>query len=190
MIVQRTHKRYNLVVKNFSLKFVDIMVGIVLGLGFQWWPALTEPWQYIVFVFAYLDIVDYWIDYSPSLKKFPPKREIDIFLDIGIMFAMFLYIYTTQLTVVHFFSAFVLWRIFDYFWLLSSRHEFRPTGVDRIFVNTWLHVNILEGCVTLVLIGATYLMPLAPIIWITVFCTFRIVVRVFASSRYKKAHFV
>jgi len=31
--------------KNFSLKFVDIMVGIVLGLGFQWWPELHEPWQ-------------------------------------------------------------------------------------------------------------------------------------------------
>lgn len=166
------------------------MVGIVLGLGFQWWPALTEPWQYIVFVFAYLDIVDYWIDYSPSLKKFPPKREIDVFLDIAIMFAMFLYIYTTQLTVQHFFFAFVLWRIFDFFWLLSSRREFNPTGTDRLFVNTWLHFNAIEATVVLLLIAATRVASLPPLAWIGIYCAFRIFMRVCASFRYKKAHFV
>ena len=69
------------------------MIAVVLGLGFQWWPALTEPWHYIAFIFVYVDIVDYWMDYGPSLKKFPPKREIDIILDILIMFALFLYIF-------------------------------------------------------------------------------------------------
>ena len=42
--------------KDFSLKFIDIMIGVVLGLGFQWWPLLQEPWQYVAFIFVYLNI--------------------------------------------------------------------------------------------------------------------------------------
>src|SRR5687768_14211625 len=97
--------------KNFSLKFIDIMIGIVLGLGFQWWIILQQPWQYIAFVFVYFDIVDNWIDYSHSLKKFPPKREIDVFLDLSIMFVFFLYIYTTQLTIVYFLITFIVFKV-------------------------------------------------------------------------------
>ena len=44
------------------------MVGVVLGLGFQWWPLLKEPWQYTAFIFVYLDIVDYWIDRSEERR--------------------------------------------------------------------------------------------------------------------------
>src|SRR4051812_14495728 len=110
--------------KNFSLKFLDIMVGIVLGLGFQWWVALQYPWQYVAFIFVYFDIVDYWIDYSPSLKKWPPLRELDVFLDISIMFSLFLYIYSTQLTIAYFLTTFIAFKLLDYFWLLSSKHEY------------------------------------------------------------------
>jgi hypothetical protein len=89
-------------IKNFSVKFIDMMIGIVLGLGLQWWVNLESTWQYVAFVFCYFDITDYWIDYGPSLKKFPPKREIDVFLDVAIAFSLFFYIYTTQVSVFYF----------------------------------------------------------------------------------------
>lgn len=175
--------------KNFSLKFIDILIGIVLGLGFQWWPLFQYPWQYIAFIFAYFDIVDYWIDYSPSLKKFPPKREIDIMLDIAIMFVLFLYIYATQLTMVYFLTIFVIWRVLDYFWLLSSKQEYAPTGKDKLFVDTWMLFNLLEVLITACLIGGALLFHIQPLTIIITFIIFRVLVRVLASLRYKEVHF-
>lgn len=175
--------------KNFSLKFIDILIGLVLGLGFQWWPLFQHPWQYAAFIFVYLDIVDYWIDYAPSLKKFPPKREVDVMLDISIMFALFLYIYSTLISVTYLFIVFIVWRILDYFWLLSSKHEYHPTGLDKIFVDTWMQFNLLEALVTAGLIGMYLFYPVAPLTLLIVFIVFRIAIRILASFRYKKIHF-
>ncbi|MDO8594787.1 MAG: hypothetical protein Q7R93_04740 [bacterium] len=176
--------------KNFSLKFLDIMIGIVLGLGFQWWPELQEPWQYIAFVFVYLDIVDYWIDYGPSLKKFPPKREIDVMLDVAIMFSLFLYIYATQLTIMYLLGSFVLFRVLDYFWLLSSKHEYHPTRTDKAFVDTWLVLNLVECLVVGGLMVLATLSAFSPLVLLSVFIIFRIVIRICASWRYRKIHFI
>ncbi len=175
--------------KNFSLKFIDILIGMVLGLGFQWWPLLQYPWQYAAFIFAYFDIVDYWIDYSPSLKKFPPKKEIDVMLDVVIMFTLFLYIYSTQLTAVYFLTVFIAWRILDYLWLWSSKKEYFPTGTDKIFVDTWMQFNLLEAVIAAILIGATAIFEIESLAIIIAFIVFRIIVRVLASLRYKKVHF-
>ncbi len=166
------------------------MIGIVLGLGFQWWLVLEQPWQYIAFIFVYFDIVDYWIDYSPALKKFPPKREIDVFLDLGIMFVLFLYIYTTQLTIVYFLTTFVIFRILDYLWLWSSKHEYKPIGIDKLFVDTWMQLNLFEAVATVILIGLVSLLSLQPLVTIVIYITFRVIVRILASFRYKKIHFV
>jgi len=175
--------------KNFSLKFIDIMVGIILGLGFQWWPDLHFHWQYVAFVFVYFDIIDYWIDYAPSLKKFPPKREIDVLLDLAIMFILFLYIYAVTLTLFHLLGAFVIFKIFDYLWLFSSRHEYHPTGTDKLFVDTWMKFNVMEAILTGILIGGMFLFTLQPLVVLIIFIVVRITIRVIASFRYKKVHF-
>jgi hypothetical protein len=176
--------------KNFSLKFIDIMIGIVLGLGFQWWPDFLYPWQYAAFIFVYLDIIDYWIDYAPSLKKFPPKQEIDVFLDLGIMFVLFLYIYATKLTIVYFLTVFIVFKILDYIWLLSSKYEYKPTGADKLFVDTWMKFNLVEVVVAGCLVAITSVFSLQPLVGIIVFIVFRVVIRIFVSFRYKKVHFV
>ena len=166
------------------------MVGMVLGLGFQWWPALKDPWQYLAFIFVYLDIVDFWIDYSPSLKKFPPKREIDVMLDIAIMFSLFLYIYATQITLVYFLTASILLRILDFFWLLSSKYEYRPTNSDKVYIDTWLFFDLLEAALAGVFIGITFFASFHPFFILFTFIIFSITVRILASMQYKKVHFV
>mgnify|MGYP001569623039 CR=1 FL=1 len=177
--------------KKFSPKFIDMMIGVVLGLGFQWWPALTQPWQYAAFIFSYLDIVDFWIDYEPSLKKFPPKREVDVLLDVGIIFCLFLYTYATQLTIAYFLTAFIALRVFDFFWLLSSKREYLPTGTDKTFVDTWLWIDTVEAGGTAALIALTSLTSvLAPLAILVIFIVFRATMRVIASWRYKRTYFV
>ena len=175
--------------KNFSLKFIDILIGIVLGLGFQWWPLFTSPWQFTAFVFAYFDIADYWIDYSPSLKKFPPKREIDVMLDLAIMFMVFLYIYATTVSPIYFLAVFAVWRTLDYFWLLSSKYEYNPSGLDKVYVDTWIRFNIIESTIAGILIGVTFFFKIQPLTTIIIFIVIRIAMRVLASLRYKKVHF-
>ena len=138
----------------------------------------------------YVDIVDYWMDYSPALKKFPPKREIDIILDVLIMFALFLYIYSTQSSIFYFLSSFIFLKVLDYFWLLSSKYEFRPTGFDRIFVNAWLKYNLVESILTVALIALTAYLALSALYSLVLFIVFRIIVRIFASLEYKKIHLV
>lgn len=176
-------------ISTFSLKFIDIMVSVVFGLGFQWWPSLQEPWQYIAFIFVYVDIIDYWIDYSPSLKKFPPKREYDLILDVMIMFSLFLYIFSTQKTVVYFLTSFVLWRTLDFIWLLRARWEYRPAGRESMFIKTWLMTNALEVATGLLLIGLACVVQSSSLVIISVFICTRLLFRLFASLKYKSIYF-
>lgn len=176
--------------KHFALKFIDIMIGIVLGLGFQWWPELHEPWQYAAFFFAYLSIIDYWIDYTPALRKFPPKSEVDLMADVGILFTMFLLIYAAQLTIVYFLTVFAIFRAIDLVWMLRIRYEYVLGAADRIFFDTWFRFEIIEAAVAGVAAGLTlnFGWPAATIL--IAFIVFRITMRALASFTYKKVHFV
>ena len=176
--------------KDFSLKFLDIMIGLVLGLGFQWWPQLDKPWQYLAFVFVYLDIIDHWIDYGPTLRKFPPKREVDILLNVAIMFTFFFYIYTTQLDIIYFLASFVAFRLLDFLWLLRSKYEYKPVGSDKTYVHMWLVYDALEMVMTGGLIAATFLFPaVSSLSLIFIYVVVRILIRITASWEYKKIHF-
>lgn len=176
----------NINIKNFSLKFIDIMIGIVLGLGFQWWANLKEPWQYVAFIFVYLDTVDFWIDYGPALKKFPPKKERDVFLDLAICFSLFLYIYSTQFLVIYFIMAFVLVKVFDFLWLFSSKLEYRPTDFDKKYVDTWMLMNGLEIILSALIILLASVTNLPSLTILIIFIVVRISTRIAASHNYKK----
>lgn len=175
-------------INDFSLKFIDIMIGIVLGLGFQWWPSLTEHWQYIAFIFVYIDIIDYWIDYAPSLRKFPPKIELDLILDMAIMFSLFLYIYATQKSIVYFLTAFAILRILDIIWLIRAKYEY-PNHQELVFVRTWLWFNLFETVVVGVFILVAMISPVAPMALMILTALLWIIMRIGASMRYKKVHF-
>ena len=110
-------------------------------------------------------------------------------LDIAIMFVLFLYIYATQLTTTYFLTVFIIWRVLDYLWLLSSKHEYHPTGTDKLFVDTWMRFNLIEAAISLCLIGGAVLFHIQALTIIIVFIAIRIIVRVLASLRYKKVHF-
>lgn len=180
----------NTALGSISLKFIDIMIGVVLGLGFQWWPNLQEGWQYIAFIFAYVDLVDYWIDYSPSLRRFPPRRELDLLLDVAIIFAMFLYIYSAQLPLAYFLGAYALFNAIDILWLWRARVEYQPTGRDRAFVDTWIVFNSIEILYTLGIILGSRIVPLPAIAYLASFIALRLATRVFASLKYKKVYFI
>lgn len=176
-------------VKNFSIKFIDIMIGIVLGLGFQWWPALAQPWQYIAFIFVYIDIIDYWIDYIASRKKFPAKREVDIILDIAIMFALFLYIYSTQVTINYFLISFLTLSVFDALSIMrtSLQHQLGIAGND--FFGAYLMVDITNAIICGVLVFVATSFSLEPLTTLMIFIGARVMTRILASIKHKHIFF-
>lgn len=175
--------------KNFSLKFIDIMIGVVLGIGFQYWQELHELWQYVAFIYVYIALIDYWIDYGPTLRKFPPKKELDVMLDVAIMFALFLFIFAVQYSIVYILSAFVLLRALDFIWLLKVKRNHHPTGKDLTYVNTWLRVNVIDCIFALSLIGVSWLVPIPSLITLIIFILINSLMRTYASIQYKKVHF-
>jgi hypothetical protein len=175
--------------KNFTLKFIDIMIGIILGLGFQWWPELHEPWHYVAFFFACFSIIDYWIDYVPALKKFPPKTELTLIADFGVLFMMFLLVYATQFTAAYFLTVFAIYRFIDLIWIARVRYEYRISPPDTIFFRTWFRFEVVEGLTALILAAASYYGLLTPLVAVSLFIVFRIFMRVLASWQYKRVHF-
>lgn len=170
----------------FQLKFIDVMVAVVLGLGFQWWPELKEPWQYLAFAFAYLNLIDYWIDYNPTAKKFALKLEADVVLHTIIIFSMFLLVFATQKSLWYFFFAFTFYRMADIVWLWFIKKKHKTLGEDLIFIHTWLWSDIVEALAAL---GFGFLASrelFGPLYLLTAFVLVRIVTRAISSLRYKK----
>jgi len=175
--------------KQFTLKFIDIMIGIVLGLGFQSWSNIHDTWQYIAFFFAYLSIVDYWIDYIPTIRKFPPKNEVDLLADVGILFLMFLLIYATQFTIIYFLIVYAVFRLVDNIWMARIRYQYSLNSRDKLFFNTWLVFGSIEGLVALALISLSAIFHLMPLLILVIFIIFRLLMRILASFRYKSFNF-
>ena len=165
------------------------MIGIVLGLGFQWWPNLHEPWQYIAFVFVYIDIIDYWIDYAASRKKYPSKRESEILLDVAIMFTLFLYIYATQVTINYFLLSFIALSFFDFVSIVRTKLQHAPMGSGGAFFSAYLLADGVNMIFSAALIVATYVSSLSPLTILTMFIGARILMRVIATFKHKSFFF-
>ncbi|MEK7187754.1 MAG: hypothetical protein AAB691_02835 [Patescibacteria group bacterium] len=172
--------------QGFQLKFIDIMVAVVLGLGFQWWPELKEPWQYIAFIFAYFNLVDYWIDYNPAAKKYTLGLEIDIVLHTLIIFSMFLLVFSAQQSLSYFLFAFGFYRATDILWLCMIKAKHKKVTGDIVYVNTWLVSDIVESSVALGLGVVALYEIIAPLYILISFVLIRVCTRLLSSVRYKK----
>jgi hypothetical protein len=177
------------VLKDFSLKFIDVMIGVVLGVGFQWWPDLKELWQYLAFVFVYLNLIDYWIDYSPTIKKFPLKREMDVIIHTFIIFSMFFLIYNTRGSLTGFLGAFIFYRILDIIWIGRMKTAYKSTAYDQRFLNAWSISDISEAASALILLIISRALGGNPLYYLLIFIAARIISRILASWRYQKAYY-
>ena len=175
--------------RDFSLKFADIMIGIVLGLGFQWWPNLHQPWQYIAFIFIYLNLIDYWIDYSPVLKRYPFKREIDVVLHFVIIFMMFYLVFATQRSLAVLLFAFAIYRLADLVWMWRLQKSYKLDLHDRPFLVNWQRFEFIEFCAALFFSGISLISRISPITILVVFMLIRLSTRTMASYRYHSVYF-
>ena len=174
----------------FQLKFIDIMVGVVLGLGFQWWPELREPWQYIAFVFAYLNLIDYWIDYNPIAKRYPLRHELtEVLIHTLIIFGMFLLVFGSQKTLPYFLYSFAFYRLADILWIWRMKKEHTIPHHDMIFMNTWHVYDAVEMFSAIAIGFAAAHNVLGPTSALLIFIVIRVATRIASSTHYKKVFF-
>ncbi len=172
--------------KTIRLKFVDLMVGIVLGAGFLWVTNFHQPWQYLAFLFVYLDILDYWLDHSSAQAKFPSKRIFDLVLTILTVLAIFSYTFTIQFGLWPLLLAFGLFKFFDFIWLIRVEKQHRPHGEEKMFVNSWIICDILEVGFALAMIILLLQISIQPMTLLIIFIIFRVLVWLLATQSHKK----
>lgn|SRR3989338_5463937 len=175
--------------QQFGQKYIDIMIGIVLGLGFQWWTDLVAPWQYLAFIFIYLNLIDYWIDYSPTLKKYPLKDQVDIFIHSLIIFSMFLLTLATKKTLDYFLFAFILYRVGDLLWLVRIKWEYSVFERDRKFIVSWSIFDSVEILAAAAIIGAGHIYGISVLLLFLSFVIIRVTTRILASVSYKQLYY-
>lgn len=175
--------------KDFSIKFSNVMVGIVLGLGFRSWTDLHEIWQYIAFVFIYLNLIDYWVDYSPLLKRYPFRREIDVILHFAIVFLMFYMVYSILGSVVQVLFAFALFRLLDIIWMQRIERAHKITPHDRKFFQSWTKYEFLEFIGALSLAIILGFVQWEPVVGLIIFVVLRLVMRILASATYSAVYY-
>ncbi len=173
----------------FQLKFIDVMVGVVLGLGFNWWPQIQEPWQFIAFFFAYLTAIDYWIDYNPVAKKYPLRIQLDVILHTMIIFGMFLLIFAPQKTLSYFLFSFAFYRLADIIWIWVIKKEHRVPKEDLIFMNTWTVQDTVEMLAAVILATIAVQENQSPVLLLLIFIAIRALTRFVSSARYKRVFF-
>lgn len=175
--------------REFSLKFADIMIGIILGLGFQWWTELHQTWQYIAFIFVYLNLIDYWVDYSPVLRRYPFRREIDVLLHFAIIFMMFYLIYSVLLSVTALIVAFVIYRLIDLIWLWRLFRSYRISETDRPFLRGWAIFESIEAACLLIVALLIHAEVVDAMIGLSIFIGLRIISRIATSWFYNSIYF-
>lgn len=173
--------------KNFSIKFIDIMIGVVMGIGFQYVQELHEPWQFLAFLYVYIALIDYWIDYGPLLKKFPPKKELNVIIDIAVVFALFLFIFSVKYSIVYVIGAFIFLRVLDFVWLFVAKKSYKPTGKDLVYVDAYMIVDVVDCILAAVLIGSINLFSISSLFALFLLVCINLSMRIFASVKYKKA---
>lgn len=176
-------------IREFSRKYADIMIGIVLVLGFQWWFNLRQAWQFIAFIFVYLNLVDYWIDSSRLFRKFPLQRKTDVILYTFIIFSMFFMIYATQRSILTLLFAFALYRAGDLAFLNGVKREHRSGSREASFIESWIRYETVEtmGAGLLLFIGL--LTSVAPALLFVFFIILRAITRTIASLTYNTAYY-
>ena len=166
------------------------MVGVVLGLGFQWWPELKELWQYIAFIFAYLNLIDYWIDYNPTAKKYPLRHELtEVLIHTLIIFGMFLLIFGSQKTLPYFLFSFAFYRLTDIIWIWRIEKENTISHSDTVFMKTWHFYDTVEMFASIAIGVIATQNLLNSLSALSIFIVIRIFTRIASSAKYKRVFF-
>ncbi len=136
-----------------SIKFLDVMFGAIIALGFGQWFSVAERDTifFISFVFAHIMLIDVWINYDPTIRKFPTKNPYFLILDLTLIFTMTFLIYYSMFSLQKFLVAVVALRLIGVVWAERPIREYKIRGTDKSYLKYISKRNLFEAAAFAVL---------------------------------------
>ncbi len=119
---------------HLSIKFLDVMFGAVMALGFTEWfkvpehtsqSLLTPTVELGMFLFSYLILIDMWIKYDPTMRRFPTKHPHLLIIDLFMVFTMFFLVHNSIFNNRNFLGTIVVLRAVGSLWSQRTMMEYK-----------------------------------------------------------------
>ncbi len=132
---------------HLSIKFLDVMFGAVVALGFgQWFSVPERPMLSLAaFLFAHIILIDIWINYDPTVRKFPTKRPYMLILDLALIFSMAFLIHYSMLDLQKFLMSIVALRLIGVAWSERPLQEYKMKKSDTAYLKHTRGRNFFEA---------------------------------------------
>ncbi len=104
---------------HLSIKFLDVMFGAVIALGFNEWfrvpehtyqSLLTPTVELGMFIFSFMVLIDVWIKYDPTVRQFPTKHPHMLIVDLLLVLTMFFLVHSSIFDFKNFMGTIVILR--------------------------------------------------------------------------------
>ncbi|MBI2084970.1 MAG: hypothetical protein HYT71_00475 [Candidatus Aenigmarchaeota archaeon] len=132
---------------HLSIKFLDVMFGAIIALGFGQWFSVPEREIifFIAFVFAHTILIDVWINYDPTIRKFPTKNPYFLILDLALIFTMAFLVYYSMFNLQRFLVSAAVLRTIGILWSERPLKEYKIRGSDSSYLKYVRKRNFFEA---------------------------------------------
>ncbi len=132
-----------------SIKFLDVMFGAIIAIGFGQWFAVSERESlfFVSFLFAHVMLIDVWVNYDPTVRKFPTKNPYFLILDLALIFTMSFLIYYSMFNLQRFLLSIIALRLVGVFWSERPLKEYKLNRYDTAYLKYIRNRNFMEAAV-------------------------------------------
>ncbi len=165
-----------------SHKFVNLMFGIMLILGFLDWAGVSNTLQYVLFLFTYVLLITYWMAHRNYLNHFPPKNLLGVIIDITAMAVLFLTIKAALLPLGFYFAALAILRAVDALGITRMISDYVSSRKDVLHLKSRRGIYFLEAAIYLILEALAFRYGMSYVFGVTALMLTWLFGRVFEES--------
>ncbi|MEW6619421.1 MAG: hypothetical protein AB1422_08830 [bacterium] len=153
----------------YLFSFIDVMYGVILGIGFSNFEKISSAMGYILFFFTYIVVVSDWIIvHETDFEKPYSETKWRFATDTIILFVIYKLIYTSSSKEITYYwiwvsGLFILYSFWDILLFFEHGRKKAPTKVK-----VWIITDSI-GVVIFVLFAILVLLGLIPYTLLTIF---------------------
>ncbi|MBI4168188.1 MAG: hypothetical protein HY515_04485 [Candidatus Aenigmarchaeota archaeon] len=131
---------------HISIKFLDVMFGAIIAIGFGQWFAVSDRATvfFAAFLFAHIMLIEIWINYDPTVRKFPTKNPYFLILDLALIFNMSFLIYYSMFDLQKFLMSIIALKVVGGLWAERPLKEYKIRGSNLSYLKYIRKRNLLE----------------------------------------------
>ncbi|MBI4177014.1 MAG: hypothetical protein HY516_01470 [Candidatus Aenigmarchaeota archaeon] len=131
---------------HISIKFLDVMFGAIIAIGFGQWFSVSERANifFAAFIFAHIMLIEIWINYDPTVRKYPTKNPYFLILDLALIFTMSFLIYYSMFDLQKFLVSVIALKAVGGLWAERPLKEYKIRGSNLSYLKYMRKRNSLE----------------------------------------------